>query len=408
MTNTPYIIGIGPGQSDYIYPLAAQLIAQAEVLIGGRRNLAELAQPGQETLVIDRGLAAVAEYIGQNWQSRRLVVLASGDTSLFSVRAYLQKRLPQVPFTVLPGISSLQYLLARRGLNLNELKIITRHGSNSANLLNTVMRERCTAIFTGGENSPQAIAGRLQALDFAELTLTVGENLSYPDERVTSGTPQQIAAGRFADLSLMLVENAAPQCRPWPYLPVGLPDELFKRHVGEKAVPMTKSEVRAIITSKLRLKENSRLLEIGAGTGSVTIEAALAAHDGRVWALEKNPAAVETCRANIARFGLDNITLLEGAAPEAIPDEVFDRVFIGGSGGNMADIVARVLRQNAPLRIVISAITLESVSEALAALKQGGGHNLEIVQAAVARSKPAGSKHLMMGLNPITIIAADF
>ena len=408
MTNTPYIIGIGPGQSDYIYPLAAQLIAQAEVLIGGRRNLAELAQPGQETLVIDRGLAAVAEYIGQNWQSRRLVVLASGDTSLFSVRVYLQKRLPQVPFTVLPGISSLQYLLARRGLNLNELKIITLHGSNSANLLNTVMRERCTAIFTGGENSPQAIAGRLQALDFAELTLTVGENLSYPDERVTSGTPQQIAAGRFADLSLMLVENAAPQCRPWPYLPVGLPDELFKRHVGEKAVPMTKSEVRAIITSKLRLEENSRLLEIGAGTGSVTIEAALAAHDGRVWALEKNPAAVETCRANIARFGLDNITLLEGAAPEAIPDEVFDRVFIGGSGGNMADIVARVLRQNAPLRIVISAITLESVSEALAALKQGGGHNLEIVQAAVARSKPAGSKHLMMGLNPITIIAADF
>ena len=408
MTNTPYIIGIGPGQSDYIYPLAAQLIAQAEVLIGGRRNLAELAQPGQETLVIDRGLAAVAEYIGQNWQSRRLVVLASGDTSLFSVRAYLQKRLPQVPFTVLPGISSLQYLLARRGLNLNELKIITLHGSNSANLLNTVMRERCTAIFTGGENSPQAIAGRLQALDFAELTLTVGENLSYPDERVTSGTPQQIAAGQFADLSLMLVENAAPQCRPWPYLPVGLPDELFTRHVGEKAVPMTKSEVRAIITSKLRLEENSRLLEIGAGTGSVTIEAALAAHSGRVWALEKNPAAVETCRANIARFGLDNITLLEGAAPEAIPDEVFDRVFIGGSGGNMAEIVARVLRQDAPLRIVISAITLESVSEALAALKQGGGRNLEIVRAAVARSKPAGSKHLMLGLNPITIIAADF
>ncbi len=408
MTNTPYIIGIGPGQSDYIYPLAAQLIAQAEVLIGGRRNLAELAQPGQETLVIDRGLAAVAEYIGQNWQSRRLVVLASGDTSLFSVRAYLQKRLPQVPFTVLPGISSLQYLLARRGLNLNELKIITLHGSNSANLLNTVMRERCTAIFTGGENSPQAIAGRLQALDFAELMLTVGENLSYPDERVTSGTPQQIAAGQFADLSLMLVENAAPQCRPWPYLPVGLPDELFTRHVGEKAVPMTKSEVRAIITSKLRLEENSRLLEIGAGTGSVTIEAALAAHSGRVWALEKNPAAVETCCANIARFGLDNITLLEGAAPEAIPDEVFDRVFIGGSGGNMAEIVARVLRQDAPLRIVISAITLESVSEALAALKQGGGRNLEIVQAAVARSKPAGSKHLMLGLNPITIVAADF
>lgn len=408
MSNTPYIIGIGPGRPEFVYPLAAQLIAQAEVLIGGRRNLAELAQPGQETMVIDRGLAAVADYIGENWQNRRLVVLASGDTSLFSVRAYLQKRLPQVPFAVLPGISSLQYLLARRGLNLNELKIITLHGSNSANLLNTVMRERCTAIFTGGENSPQAIAGRLAALDFADLTLTVGENLSYPDERVVSGTPQQIAAQQFADLSLMLVENAAPQNRPWPYLPAGLPDELFTRQLGEKPVPMTKSEVRAIITGKLRLEENSRLLEIGAGTGSVTIEAALAAYAGRVWALEKSPAAVATCRANIARFGLDNITLLEGAAPEAIPDEVFDRVFIGGSGGNMAEIIARVLRQSAPLRMVISAITLESVGEALAALQTNGGQNIEIVQAAVARSKPAGSKHLMLGLNPITIISADF
>ena len=297
MTNnqpfTPYIIGIGPGDAAYIYPLAQKLIEQAEVLIGGRRNLAELARPGQETLVIDRGLAQVAEYIRANWQSRRLVVLASGDTSLFSVRAYLQKKLPEVPFGVLPGISSLQYLLARRGLNLNELKIITMHGANNANLLNTVTRERATAIFTGGENSPQAIAARLAQLDFAELTLTVGENLSYPDERIVSGSPEQIAAQSFAPLSLMLAENAQPEARPWPYLPAGLPDELFERltDASGKIVPMTKSEVRAIITSKLRLRENSRLLEIGSGTGSVTVEAALAAYAGHVWTLELNPQA---------------------------------------------------------------------------------------------------------------------
>lgn len=407
--NQPYIIGIGPGRQDFIYPLAAKLIAQAEVLIGGRRNLAELAKPGQETMVIDRGLAAVADYISQNWQSRRIVVLASGDTSLFSVRAYLQKRLPKVPFAVLPGISSLQYLLARRGLNLNELKIITLHGKNGANLLNTVMRERATAIFTGGENSPQAIAGRLAALDFAQLTLTVGENLSYPDERVTTGTPQEIAAGHFADLSLMLVENANPGQRPWPYLPAGLPDDVFGRTAS---VPMTKSEVRAIISSKLRLEPASRLLEVGAGTGSVTVEAALAAYDGHVWALEKDATALAVCRANIDRFGLDNITLVEGTAPEAIPEEAFDRVFIGGSGGGMAAIIARVLGQSGryqhPLRVVMSAITVESVSEALCALQAGGCQNIEIVQASVARSRAAGRKHLMMALNPITIIAADY
>lgn len=416
MTNnqpfTPYIIGIGPGDAAYIYPLAQQLIEQAEVLIGGRRNLAELARPGQETLVIDRGLAQVAEYIRANWQSRRLVVLASGDTSLFSVRAYLQKKLPEVPFGVLPGISSLQYLLARRGLNLNELKIITMHGANNANLLNTVTRERATAIFTGGENSPQAIAARLAQLDFAELTLTVGENLSYPDERIVSGSPEQIAAQSFAPLSLMLAENAQPEARPWPYLPAGLPDELFERltDASGKIVPMTKSEVRAIITSKLRLRENSRLLEIGSGTGSVTVEAALAAYAGHVWTLELNPQAQTACRRNLAKFGLDNVTLIEGAAPEALPDappEGYDSLFIGGSGGNLAAIVAQVCSQPQPLRVVISAITLESVAEAMAALQAAGCQNLEVVQAAVARSRRAGSKHLMMGLNPITIIAAN-
>lgn len=415
MTNnqppTPYIIGIGPGDAAYIYPLAQQLIEEAEVLIGGRRNLDELAQPGQETLVIDRGLAQVAEYIQDSWQSRRLVVLASGDTSLFSVRAYLQKKLPEVPFEVLPGISSLQYLLARRGLNLNELKIITMHGASNANLLNTVMRERTTAIFTGGENSPQAIAARLAALDFAELTLTVGENLSYPDERIISGPPSLIAAQSFAPLSLMLAENARPEERPWPYLPAGLPDELFERSTeGGRPVPMTKSEVRAIITSKLRLRENSRLLEIGSGTGSVTVEAALAAHAGHVWTLEQNQQAQAACRRNLAKFGLDNVTLIEGAAPEALPPappDGYDRVFIGGSGGNMAAIVAQVCSQPQPLRLVVSAITLESVAEAMAALQAAGCQDLEVVQAAVARSRQAGAKHLMQGLNPITIIAAN-
>jgi len=162
---------------------------------------------------------------------------------------------------VLPGISSLQYLLARRGLNLNELKIITMHGANNANLLNTVMRERATAIFTGGENSPQAIAARLAQLDFAELTLTVGENLSYPDERIVSGSPEQIAAQSFAPLSLMLAENAQPEARPWPYLPAGLPDELFERltDASGKIVPMTKSEVRAVSMAQQRVNEALKL-----------------------------------------------------------------------------------------------------------------------------------------------------
>jgi precorrin-6Y C5,15-methyltransferase (decarboxylating) len=308
---------------------------------------------------------------------------------------------------VLPGISSLQYLIALRNVNLNDLKIITLHGSDNANLLNTVARNAVTAIFCGGKNSPQAIAARLTALDRANLTLTVGENLSYPNERVLTGTPSEIAALEFEDLSIMLVENPDVSNMPWQYLTGGLPDELFIRD----EVPMTKSEIRAIITSKLRLKADSRLLEIGAGTGSVTIEAALIAHEGKVVALEKNPTAYQLCLKNIAKFGVDNITLIEGSAPQAIPADIdVDRVFIGGSGGNMGDIIALFKDSDKPMRpmrIVISAITVESVAEALTALNESGFENIEIVQAAVARSRKAGSKHLMMGLNPITIISGE-
>ncbi len=402
--NPPHIIGIGPGNPGYLYPLAAQLIEQADVIIGGRRNLEEFAPSGKEQLVIDKGLASLLDFIAENWQSKRIVVLASGDTGLFSIRAYLQNKLPDVPFRVLPGISSLQYLIARRNVNLNDLKIITLHGSDNANLLNTVARNAVTAIFCGGKNSPQAIAARLTAAAWANLTVTVGENLSYPNERVISGTPAEIAALEFEDLSIMLVENPDVANMPWQYLTGGLPDELFIRD----EVPMTKSEIRAIITSKLRLKADSRLLEIGAGTGSVTIEAALIAHEGKVVALEKNPTACALCKKNIAKFGVDNITLIEGSAPQAIPADIdVDRVFIGGSGGSMGGIISLFKESAKPVRIVISAITVESVAEALTALNECGFENIEIVQAAVARSRKAGSKHLMMGLNPITIISGE-
>ncbi len=399
---TPYIIGVGPGNPGFLYPIAKDLIDRADIVIGGRRQLAEFAPNAPQTAVIDRGLAAILTLIEANWREKRLVVLASGDTGLFSIRAYLQNRLPHVPFAVLPGISSLQCLLAHCNANLNDLKIITLHGAADAHLQNTAMMNPLTAVFCGGENTPQSIAAKLTRLKFADLTLTVGENLTYPEERVTCGSPAEIAAGNFSDLSVMLIKNADPAGRPWPYLSCGIADDAFTR--GD--VPMTKSEVRAVITSKLRLSPQSRLLEVGAGTGSVTIEAALAAHEGSVISLEKNPAAVALCRANLTRFGLDNVTLIEGEAPAAIPtDAQFDRVFIGGSGGNLADIVASLGEK--PLRVVISAITLESVGEALAALKNGGFSDIEAVQIAAARSRAAGTKHLMLGLNPVTIISGE-
>lgn len=402
MANKPCIAGIGPGNPDYLCPGAKRIIEEADVLIGGRRNLDDFAALQKETLCIDRNLKNVIDYIAEHYQDRSIVVLASGDTGLFSISSYLRKKLPQVDFNVLPGISSLQYLMAKRDLKWNEMKIVTLHGHDDLNLKNTVIRNGVTAIFTGGKNTPSTIAKALDDPLLEGLVLTVGENLSYPDEKIVSGTPKEIASMSFGDLSIVIAENPKGGEGPWPYLTPGLPDSCFFRD----EVPMTKSEIRALIMSKLQLRTDSNIVEIGAGSGSCTVEMGLIAYEGKICTIEKNPTATELCKKNIARFGLDNITVYQGSAPEDLPEEfVPDRLFIGGSGGNMGSIIEKYAVS--PLRIVISAITLESVSEALEALKANGFEHIEIIQAAVARSKAAGTKHLMMGLNPITIISGE-
>ncbi len=255
------------------------------------------------------------------------------------------------------------------------------------------------AVFTGRANLPQAIAAEIP---WEKVRVTVGENLSYPEERIISGSPKEIAALEFSDLSLMIIEHDGAIEENWPYLSPGIPNHAFLRD----EVPMTKEESRALILSKLRLTKGSQILEVGAGTGSVTVEMALMAREGRIWAIEQNPNAVALCRKNFTRFHLDNIHLIEGAAPLDIPEDIkFDRVFIGGSKGKLGEIM-KALPQR-PLRTVISAIAIESVIEAKDALMANGYENIEIVSITVAKNKPAGSKNLMMGENPTFIIAGE-
>ena len=396
------IVGIGPGDPAFLIPAAKEAIDRAEVLIGGKRNLEDCGVGERECIIIDKNLTKVVEFIAANDGKKDITVLASGDTGLFSIGSYLRKVLPDVDFTVLPGISSLQYLMAKMDLKWNELKIVTLHGHDDLNIANIVARNKTTAFFTGGKNTPNTVAEALRSPLFDHVVLTVGENLSYENDRIVSGAAAEIAAESFMDLTIVIVENDRIGANPWIYETPGLPDSAFLRD----EVPMTKSEIRALIMSKLRLKRDSAILEIGAGSGSCTVEMALIAYEGKVTTIEKNPAAVDLCRRNIDRFGLDNIELISGSAPEDLPDDLeINRLFIGGSGGSMAELIAKYAKK--PLRVVVSAITLETVGETLKALDDHGFEDIEIIQASLARSKKAGSKHLMMALNPITIISGE-
>lgn len=188
----------------------------------------------------------------------------------------------------------------------------------------------------------------------------------------------------------------------WPYQVGGIDDDLFIR--GD--VPMTKSEVRAVTLSKLRLVPGMDFLDIGAGTGSISIEAALAGC--KVTALERNELGLKLIHENAKAFGVTNMTVIQGLAPMDLPkQETYHRVFIGGTGGKMEgifDYLEDHLREGGI--IVANTVTIENSGKFLQVLKDHGYQLIEVSQVQVSRSKPVGPLHMMMAENPITIISA--
>ncbi|GAB6137051.1 precorrin-6Y C5,15-methyltransferase (decarboxylating) subunit CbiT [Halanaerobaculum tunisiense] len=188
----------------------------------------------------------------------------------------------------------------------------------------------------------------------------------------------------------------------WSYQTPGIPDAEFIR--GQ--VPMTKEEVRAVTISKLRLKKDSIVYDIGAGTGSLTVEAALQAKNGRVYAIEREVAGVKLIKDNLDKFGLDNIEVIAQEAPEALKDlPAVDRVIIGGSGGQLnkiLEVVDHKLASNG--RVVINAITLDTLTTARKELERLG-YKLEICNLAVTRTKEVGQYQMLQGMNPVYIIS---
>lgn len=181
-------------------------------------------------------------------------------------------------------------------------------------------------------------------------------------------------------------------------------DEWFIR--GD--VPMTKAEIRAIAIAKLELDGASILLDIGAGTGSVSVEAALCSSVKRVYAFEKKPEAAALIEKNREKAGISakKLILKEGEAPESFPmfEEMPTHAFIGGSSGNMAQILSRLLEINKEMRIVITVIALETIAELMGLLKNRE-IDAEIVSVQTAKARPAGNYHLMQGQNPVYIIS---
>lgn len=409
------IIGAGPGNPDLLSRAALDAIDIADVVIGAHRALVGIDVPPD---VVRCELVKTADIVAAltdaaSWQ--RAVVVMTGDVGLFSGARRLVEALSgdaQVDVRVVPGISSASYLAARLARPWQDWRFASAHGV-ACDIVAEAERAGELFLATSGGEDPSRLSGELVQAGFGDARVTVAERLSYPDERITCATASEIAGQTFDDLNVMLIEFAGGAGSPagasraassrWPYASSGIPDELFIR--GD--VPMTKQEVRAVALAKLRLTATDTVWDVGAGTGSVSIEAALVARAGSVWAVERNAAGVRLIRENADAFGCGNVRAVPGVAPEALAKlPVPDAVFVGGSAGELPSIVEAALEKNSQVRLCVPCVTVETLTEACALLSGSRFKGFEACQVSAARAEAVGSHHLMKAQNPVFLVSA--
>ncbi len=393
------VVGIGPGSPGGMTEETRRAIRGADCLIGAARMLEAVAAPGQSTYSAIAP-AGIADYIMGHPQYQKFTVIMSGDTGFFSGTKRLLPFLKDCQVEVLPGLSSLSCLCARLGTSYEDVAPVSVHGRDH-DMVPDVLRNRRVFALVGGEDGMAALCRRLTRAGLGDVRVSIGERLGYPDEKLTVGTAEELSAGSYQPLSVALIEHEKPYV-----VTHGLPDEQFLRGSASDGavVPMTKSEVRSVCLSKLRLTEDAVCWDVGAGTGSVAIEMALQARSGQVYAVERKADAAALMEENRQKFFAQNMTVICGSAPEACRDlPAPTHVFLGGSGGGMREIIGLALEKNPAVRIVATAISLESIAELTACLKDDSFAEKEIVSLTVARGRAAGAYHLMMAQNPIYI-----
>lgn len=393
------LIGMGSGQPENLTLQGLAALRQADLILGARRLLAVLPAGCTENRAAAYRPDEVAELL-QTSGAENAVLVYSGDTGFYSGASSMMEKLEAlgVRARVLPGLSSIQLLAAALGRPWQGWNLVSAHG-RTCDPVAECMQGRPTFFLTGGSEDPATLCAQLAAEGFGDVQGVVGQCLGTPEEKLFRGSVKELAAGRFNSLSVLLVEAAEVLPRRAP----GLPDEAFER--GD--IPMTKQEVRAAVLAKLAVRPEDILWDVGAGTGSVSVELALAAPRGRVYAVECRPEGCALIKANREKFRTRNLVLVEGLAPAALSDlPAPDAVFIGGSKGSLAAIVDAALDKNPDARICVSAIALETLSAAVAALT-AKGRTVQVSQIAVSRARAVGGLHLMMAQNPIYLITGE-
>ena len=390
------ILGVGMGDPGTLIPAAERACRAADLIVGARRVTDALQRFSKP--VINAVAAKDIEAILRAEPAEAIVVAMSGDTGFYSGTKSLLPLIEDLEPAVLPGISSIQYFAAKAGTSWDDALLLSAHG-RACNYITKIRRSPKTILLVGGERGVADLLCSLRDNGLGDLFVTVGENLSYPEERIVRGRADELAEKTFAPLALVLVENPAAKDA---VLTQGRPDGDFLR----AEVPMTKSEVRAVTLSKLRLTKTALCWDVGAGTGSVSLEMAEVCEDGMVYAIERKIEACDLIEENKKHLGVTNVKVVQGAAPDALRDlPAPTHVFVGGSGGELRDIMALALEKNPAARMVVNTVTAETFAAALDAVKTLPVTDVEIVELSVSRGRQVGGYHLMTAQNPVYLFS---
>ncbi|MFH1774265.1 MAG: precorrin-6y C5,15-methyltransferase (decarboxylating) subunit CbiE [Methanobacteriota archaeon] len=423
-----FVVGVGPGSEEFLTHAAKRAVENADILVGGKNALA-LFPIEKPKKAIDKNLDEVLKFIKKNRQ-KNIAILTSGDPGFFSILELILKNFPKEKIEVVPGISSMQLCFAKIKEPWHDTRVISLHGRDMERLLREVEKKKLV-ILTDNASPPNKIAEFLLDKGIRDRRVVVCDNLSQPFEKVIESDLERVAEQEFSGNCVMVLfqhsHRPLPQYRKvgaslavllsqgrwhtrqlpigiapekWEFRTAGIPDEYFFRD----NIPITKEEIRVVTLSKARIREDSIIYDIGAGCGTISIEAALLAKAGRVFSIEKNPERVSIIKKNIKKFGVRNIELFEGEAPNAIENlPMADRIIIGGSGGRLKEILQKCSEKLKDEGIiVINAITIDTLRDSTSIL-ENLNFNLGITQVSVSRAE----ERIMKALNPVFIIDAS-
>ena len=388
------VISAGPGNASLLTPQAFRALEEAETVFCADRYAGLVPGAGKCRPLTPLGTAM--DGLESLWrQGRRTAVLVSGDAGLYSLLSALSRRFGGETLRVYPGISSLQAFCAALGIPWQEAAVLSAHGRElpPSALCHAVRTHRKTLLLLDGQHDPHWVRQSLQEGGLGDARLTIGERISCPDQRIAPYEDRD-----YDSLSVALIRNDNPEAG---LPPAGLRDDAFIRG----RTPMTKREIRVQILSALELPEDAVVWDVGAGTGSVTVECARQCPLGEVYAIERDADALALIRQNTAHFYLQNVRVREGNAPEALQGlPAPTHVFLGGTGGQTENILKHLESMACRIRLCATAVTMESVQEYMRLMK--AYDDFYAIQIAVSRIEEMGRVHMLRASNPVFVFSA--